>query len=44
MSKSFLFLIESLSVIPAQAGIQFFRAFLDARLREHDVFFRESRF
>jgi hypothetical protein len=37
-------MIESLSVIPALAGSQFFRAFLDARFRGHGGFFRGSRF
>ncbi len=44
ISKSHLFTIGPLVVIPAQAGIQFFRAFLDARFREHDSFSTGSQF
>jgi hypothetical protein len=36
ISKSQFLVIGSVVVIPAQAGIQLFRAFLDARFRGHD--------
>ena len=36
ISKLIFFVIRSFFVIPVQTGIQFFRAFLDTRLRGYD--------
>jgi hypothetical protein len=38
------FIIGPLVVIPAQAGNQYFRAFLDARFRGHDNILKKNRF
>jgi len=44
ISKFPLRIIGSFVVIPAEAGIQCFRAFLDARFRGHDGFLTKNEF
>jgi predicted nucleic acid-binding protein len=44
ISKSHFLTIESFVVIPAQAGIQYLQAFLDARFRGHDEILMRTQF